>query len=173
MLAAYTSIGRVFQVYGMSAHSDTCSGHSLHAGAQGGCTLGCQMQKSQDAAEQPAKKRKLLSKKAATAPALSQQRSPAAGEQGTARGAPQVLQHFLQPLHELNREWQPPYISVLYALVSFSSRFVPWSPIKTSTLLRFCRPGHLRRGTKTPGNPRSLHRRGRGALRLLRRSFPG
>ena len=79
------------------------------------------MQKSQDAAEQPAKKRKLLSKKAATAPALSQQRSPAAGEQGAAKGAPQVLQHFLQPLHELNHEWQPP--SMLYALVSFSLRF--------------------------------------------------
>jgi hypothetical protein len=60
------------------------------------------MQKSQGAAEQPAKKRKLLSKKAATAPALSQQRSPV-GKQGAARGALQVPQHSLQPLHEPNR----------------------------------------------------------------------
>lgn len=97
------------------------------------------MQKSQGAAEQPAKKRKLLSKKAATAPALSQQRSPAAGEQGAARGAPQVLQHFLQPLHELNREWQPPFM--LYALVSFSSRLVPWSPLKTSICCAFAGQG--------------------------------
>ena len=83
------------------------------------------MHMSQGAAEQPAKKRKLLSKKAATAPALSQQRSPA-GEQGAARGAPQVPQHLSQHLHESNHEWRSP--SMLYALVSFSSRFVPGEP---------------------------------------------